>query len=485
MAFNISYIYHAIDRFTPTANRIARSTDRIKNKMNSASLSARKLDLSLSKIQKITLAGTGAAIVGATFAYAKYETALLGVAKTSNIEVGPKLNAVGREFVKLSRKIPVSAIELLNFGQSAAQLGVTGTSNILKFSETIAKLTKTTNIAGEEGATNLARLISITKGNMREVENFASVLVDLGNTTAVTESEILSFSTRLAGSAALFGITGTQAMGLAAVLKSLGVMAEEGSSSVGRGLGAINKAILKGGTKLTVLSQLTGIAAKDMKKAFGADAISVLTKFAIGLDNATKKGIDASQALAFFGLEGIRDLKTMGLLAKNSQLVADKMDQASVAFAKNIALQKEFSIQSKSLANKWQMLKNTVFETALLFGSALAPILDGLLWALNNIFDSINAVIKSFNKVATITLSPVVKAWRGTVNIGNEAVDFWKKKFLDQSTSNVNTMYGPQQPTLQGSILIEAAKGTNILQSQFSQKNSNISLGTNMPAGAQ
>ena len=154
----------------------------------------------------------------------------------------------------------------------------------------------------------------------------------------------------------MFGITGVQALGLAATLRSVGIRSEEGGSSIARGLGAINKAIIGGGEKLVALSKLTGIASKDMKKAFGADAIGVLTKFSLGLDKFIATGGDATQALSFFGLEGIRDLRTLGSLAKNTDLLTQKLAQSARAFKENTALEKEFAIQSTSLANKFTIL---------------------------------------------------------------------------------------------------------------------------------
>ena len=390
MAFNISYIYQAIDRFTAPARKIKKSVQRITLEMTKSKEAAKKLSASLATLGKRTLQ---VATVGIGFAireFVKFETALLGVAKTANIKVGPELDKFGEEFVELSKRIPVSAKELLSFGQSAAQLGVRGKKNILGFAEVMAKLTRTTNIAGEEGASQLARLIKITGGSTAQVSNFASALVDLGNTTAATEGEILEFATRLASSGALFGITGVQALGLAATLKAVGIRSEEGGSSIGRGLGAINKAILGGGEKLVALSKLTGIASKDLKKAFGADAIGVLTKFSLGLDKFVTKGGDATQALAFFGLEGIRDLRTLGLLAKNTDLLTEKMKQSAKAFKENIALEKEFSIQTKSLGTKFILLANNFRNLGRKFVLFIKP--------------AIEAVIAGFIKMINVVL---------------------------------------------------------------------------------
>lgn len=393
MAFNISYVYHAIDKFTPIAGKIKRSVGNIKREFIKANFSAKKLGESLKNLTR--KAAITATLVGglAVRSFARFETALLGVAKTANIAVGPELDAFGNKFTELSLKIPVSAVELLNFGQAAAQLGVEGKKNILNFAQVMAKLTKTTNIMGEEGASQLARLIKVTGGNVAQVENYASALVALGNTSAATEAEILSFATRLGASGALFGITGIQALGLATTLKSVGIQAEEGGSSIARGLGAINKTILEGGSKLKDLSTLTGIAAKDLKAAFGKDAIGVLTKFSLGLDKFITKGGDATTALAHFGLEGIRDLRTIGSLAKNTDLLTEKLAQAGDAFKKNTALEKEFAVQSQSLSNDFKILTNNLSKMGKLITLNIKPVLDATIGNLVKGIQTINTIL--------------------------------------------------------------------------------------------
>ena len=392
MAFNISYVYHAIDRFTSPARKIKRSVQRMTLEMTRSKKAAKKLSASLAHIGKRTLQVVTIGVGFAIREFVKFETALLGVAKTANLKVGPSLIEFGEEFVQLSKRIPVSAKELLGFGQAAAQLGVKGKKNILGFAEVIAKLTRTTNIAGEEGSAQLTRLIKITGGSTAQVSNFASALVELGNTTAATEAEILEFATRLAGSGALFGITGVQALGLAATLKAVGVRSEEGGSSIGRGLGAINKAILGGGEKMVQLSKLTGIASEDLKKAFGSDAIGVLTKFSLGLDKFITKGGDAAQALAFFGLEGIRDLRTLGLLAKNTDLLTQKMKQSAKAFKENTALEKEFAIQTRSLGTKFFLLFNNLRNLGRKFVLFIKPALEAMISGFSNTIDIVLAL---------------------------------------------------------------------------------------------
>ncbi len=402
MAFNISYAYQAIDKFSAVSARINKSVERTRTKFRRLSQQMQKTradskglgnTLGDLRVKMIAAAAIGFAAIKS---YTGFEDALLGVAKTANIKVGPELDKFGDRFTELSLKIPISSQELLHFGKSAAQLGVKGKKNILLFSGVMGKLVRTTDIVGEQGAASLARLITVTDGSMDQVGNYASALVDLGNTSAATEAEILHFATTLASRTAVFGIAGTQALGLAAALASLGVPAELGASAVGRGLGAINKSILKGGGALQMMSQLTGIAGKDLKEAFGKDPMKVLQLFGGGLEKFEAKGHDVTQMLAAFGLQGQRDLQVLGLLAKHNELVTEKIIQSAKAFKENIALNKEFAVQMGSLSSKMKILWNHAKKLLINLVGLIRPLLDLSIIILTGVIKAFNGFINQF-----------------------------------------------------------------------------------------
>lgn len=449
MAFNISYIYKAVDNFSSPLRRIKRNVQKLGIQLTGSAEAARKLGDKLSSIgKKAAIVATVGIALGVRH-LARYETALLGVAKTANIDVGKSLDAMGSKFRKLSLQIPIGVVDLLNFGQSAAQMGVIGEENILNFAETMAKLTKTTNIMGEEGTSQLARLINVTQGNIAEVENYASTLVALGNTSAATEAEILEFATQLSGAGALFGITGTQAMGLATAMRTLGIQSEVGSSVLGRSLGVVNKAIRTGGREMQFISKMTQIAGKDLKDAFNKDAVDVVAKLGAGLERLESTGGDVVGALGFLGLEGIRDIRVLGSLAKNTDLVTQKMELAKKAFKENTALEKEFAIQSQSLSNKWVLFKNVIGETALIIGNALMPILKGTLTVMTSMVSGINSALKGFGSFISLLASNPILNPIGVIK---------NTLFNNEPSKNINTNNNVNA-TLNGSIDINAPSG--------------------------
>ena len=63
--------------------------------------------------------------------------------------------------------------------------------NILKFSEVIEKLKLTSDIAGEQSARNFAKFIEVSTDSVENADRLGSVITELGNNFATSESQIL------------------------------------------------------------------------------------------------------------------------------------------------------------------------------------------------------------------------------------------------------------------------------------------------------
>jgi TP901 family phage tail tape measure protein len=330
-----------------------------------------------------------AAIVGsvglAIKSFADFETGLIGVGKTTNIS-GKELQGFGSEIDSLSKKIPVASSELLGIAQSAGQLGVTGSSNILKFTETIAKLGRASDLQGEAAATQLTRILTVTGDGVGTIDRFASVIVALGNNFAATESEIAEVATRLSQSTAVFNLGATNVAGISTALKALGVNAELGGSAVGRAFQGISKAIATGGSSLRELEQITGLAGDELKKTFEEDATKVFELFVQGLDKTVKGGANLGLTLQKVGLNGVGVNQVFGALVKGSSTLRDALKLANEEAISGTALNNEFNTAAKSLNNQFVQLQNTVISLARAVGAQFAPVVEAFLSVVTSLF---------------------------------------------------------------------------------------------------
>ena len=336
---------------------------------------------------------SAAAIGGTLTAFAKYETMLIKVGKTADIQ-GKELNNFGKEITALSAKIPLSTNELLELAASAAQLGVKGKDNIIKFTSTIAKLGTATNIVGEEGAQAVARLLNVTGEGVETVDKFASIITRLGNNTAASEREILAMASRVGKATSQFELGTTAVLGISAALKEVGVEAELGGSAIGRTFLEIQNAVFKGGDALDSFIKISGLTGAEIKEVFEKDATKAFQIFIESLNKLPAEEVVAS--MEAMGLKGVRLREVIGTLAKRSELLASSLALASDEAQKQTALNEEFNKAVVSLENSFQFMINEVTNLASSMGKDLAP-------AAKEVIDEITGIIKGIREFNELT----------------------------------------------------------------------------------
>lgn len=370
-------------RISGTAKDFVEEVDKVKAKTEDLN----KVLGDVAKIGAVSFAAAAASIAIVTKEYADYEKALVGVGKTTNIE-GKKLEDFGKKFQEMSGRIPVATNELLGIAQAAGQLGVKGEENLLKFSETVAKLGVATDLSGEEAATALTRILTVTGEGVENIDKFGSVIVALGNNFAATESEIARVATEVTRATSVFGVSAAEGAALAAALKSVGVQAELGGSAVGRAFRAIDKAVRNGGVSLQRLSDLTGMTGEQLKDTFETNSTLVFQKFIEGLGRVAASGGDTTATLAGFKLKGEEILKVLPVIAQRSELVGKALEMANAEMKNATALNEEAARAFDTLAADTQILENNFTTLAVKVGKELAPELGGLIRDLASITKS-------------------------------------------------------------------------------------------------
>ena len=372
MAFRERAIFEltAEDRASQVLRRVRREMGRIDDE-------SRKSVRSMARMQKVTkglsktlvrMAGAiGAALaikgiaryaVAAVKAAADFETGLVAVAKTTGA-TDAEIKELGKGITQLTRELPTSTGRLLEMAAAAGQLGVKGTHNILAFSETLARLERTTDILGEEGARDLARLLKITNANTGDIDRLGAALVDLGNSAAATEAEIVHMSTFVGQSIGTFGVTTAEVLGLSTSMKELGLRAQTSGSATGRAFRAIQMAAQEGSERTKILTQLMGQSAEDISQGFRDAPMETFVEF---LDGLARSGENAASVLMDLKLGGDENLRVLPTLAANVSTVRDRLDQANLAWAENKALQEESGREMETFNSKVKLLQNRLAE---------------------------------------------------------------------------------------------------------------------------
>lgn len=393
----IPTIFTAVDKISSVVTKM---TSGIKKFSKSGISAVQRLDHKITKtfnkldgLSKWALGlGLGALFASGFNDIKNFETGMVGVSKTTGI-AGQELKDLSKDFIVTSNSMRgIKVDNLTELGQVAGQLGVSGSADILNFASTMGKLEKSTDIVGEEGAANIARLLNLTGEGVSVIDRFGSALVALGNNSAATESEILSVASEVGRSTAAYKLQSSQILGISTALKSLDVRPEAAGTAVGKVFRGIEMATIKGGKTLSNYGKIMGLTSDQVKQTFQKDPEKAFNLFIKGLDRISKSGKSVAKALDNVGLSGETISKGIIPLATNYDMLDDKMSLARKGFKENIALNEEFDSATKTVATGLTEVSKS-FSNVLISGVATGSGLEKLREILFYVADNMETIV--------------------------------------------------------------------------------------------
>lgn len=353
-----------------------------------------------------------AAMTGAIKSSIDWEQAMAGVAKTTDM-TGKELDKMGSEITNMSNKMPFAATEIAGVAEAAGQLGVKK-KDITKFTKTMMDMSVATNLTADEAATEFARFANAAGMPIKDVDRLGAAVVNLGNSTATTEKEIVEMGQRLAGAGAQAGFSGDQIMSISAAMSSVGINAEAGGTAMTQIFNKMTKATASGGDKLNSFAKVAGMSAQEFASTWEKNPTKALSTFVKGLGDTEGGAKGVLKALDNVGIKGIREADTIRRLSNNHKVLDEALKTGAEGWKENTALTNEASIRYETMGSKLKMLRNTFINLLRSLGDAFAPIiikisdaLTGLFKKLQGASDTTKILITSF-LVLTATIGPLL-----------------------------------------------------------------------------
>lgn len=296
----------------------------------------------------------------------EFESAFAGVKKTVDA-TEMQFAGLRDDILGMTREIPSSGAEIAKVMEIAGQLGIARES-LTDFSRTIIDLEVSTDMVSEEAAASLAKFANIV--NMADYgadgisnwERLGSVVVDLGNHFATTESEIVGMSTRLASTGDLVGLTEPQIMALSTAMSSLGIQEDNGGTSMSKLLKKMQVAVELDSDSLGDYASVADMTAGEFAKTFQKDAVVALSAFVDGLNDVDRNGRSAIAILNDMGINEARLSNTVLALANADGLMSEAVETANAAWEENNALAIEVGRRYETAESKVLIMRNAVEE---------------------------------------------------------------------------------------------------------------------------
>lgn len=331
------------------------------------------IDTITKPIQYASTALAAGGVASAKFAI-DFEDSFAGVKKT--VDATPEqLAKIKQGIIDLSTTgidgrgaIPQTATELNELAAAGGQLGISQ-ENIIDFTEVMAQMGSATNLVGEEGAATLARFMNVMGTSQGEIRNIGSAIVDLGNHSATTESEIAEMALRMGKYGSSVRMSAADVLGYSAALSSLGIEAQMGGSAIGRTWLSIETAVASGGEGLTKFAKYSGKSAEEFKEQWNTDSSGAFNGLLKGLQSAENLTV----ALDDLGINNTQDIQAMMALVNGYDLVTESVNRSNTAYQENTALQEEFNAKNETTASKLANTKNNIIEAARSIGETMLP----------------------------------------------------------------------------------------------------------------
>tara|TARA_B100001250_G_scaffold148226_1_gene127003 strand:+ start:19425 stop:23000 length:3576 start_codon:yes stop_codon:yes gene_type:complete len=356
----------------------------VDNNVKGAAQQMKKLHGVAASVTGASLVGIGAISVGlfkAAQTAIAFEETFAGIKKTVEASTN-QFDDLKQKIIELSTVIPVSTDELNRIGELGGQLGI-AVENLPAFIQTVSTLATTTNLTVDNASLGLARLDAIAQTGGETFEQMSSVIVELGNNFAATESEIMTTVLRIAQAAAQVGATTEDALAFATALQAIGVPAQAGGTAVARVFQAINEAVITGGEELekfSMIAEASGkVTADSFAEAFGDDAAMATVAFIEGLNNLNKEGVNIIQFLDDLDLKQRRTMLAILGLAEAEGVLADAVKTARDAYEDNNAALEEAVKRYQTTASQIEITKNVFRELGIQVGDQVKPAFKGFL----------------------------------------------------------------------------------------------------------
>lgn len=370
------------DNLTQSTEEYRRQLQRISDHRDFMQNISQELDTATGKFRETDkeFAGIAAGMAGAvTAVYAgvskpamDFESAFTGVRKT--------VDATEEQFAELregildmsQNDVTATATEIAAVAEAAGQLGIE-TDNILSFSKVMIDLGESTNLSSEQAASNLAKFANVTQMSQKDFGKLGSVIVDLGNNFATTESDIVTMATRLASTGELTGLSEAQIMASATALSSLGIEAEAGGTAMSKILKMFQLANARG--DMSEFASVAGMSEEAFSKLYEGDSLKAISAFTKGLNDTERNGKSAVQILDDMEIREVRLSNAILALASSDDILTKAADLASNAWEDNTALSEEAEKRYATTESQVDMTKNAIENLRIEIGDMTLPII--------------------------------------------------------------------------------------------------------------
>lgn len=375
MSLKVPTIFTAIDRMTAPLDKMAKSMGAFGNEADSAAARVerrfRKIGSAAESVAKTSFimgAAIAAPLVLAGKSAIDFEDKMADVAKVANVTIGSgDFIKLGNQAKNLGVYLGVGAIEAAGLMQNLAQGGV-AIEDLDKVSKIAGRVGVAFGISADLAGEAFIKTRNALGGTIESTEKLMDTINFLGNTTAASSAQIITFmASGGSAAAAAAGASGEAVSAMGAQLISMGKSAEESATIMER----FSKKVLM---------------VKPLRKVFDAAGGGAEGMMAVIEKGSKMSGKAQDEYFSQFGEYGL----SVQLLAKNFSQLEKNVSNATNAQLTADSVQKEFENRTNTTAFKIGQARAQIENLAIEIGSELLPVIADILKDISPTIQSIS-----------------------------------------------------------------------------------------------
>ncbi|WP_104753691.1 phage tail tape measure protein [Helicobacter salomonis] len=276
--------------------------------------------------------------------------------------------------------------------ESAGQMGIKGDKDLLKFTETVQKMSVAFDMSADEAGKSMAQIQSVLNLSMDDMVMLGDTINHVSNNSTAKAADIIDMLKRLGGTGKdfflvgkNFGFTAKQITGLGSAMIDLGMTPDVASTA----LSAVLNKLQAGGKPFKKWFEQMGLDFEEWSTQRAKNPEKALRVFFSHINQLEDQ--DKTNALKdMFGLEHLGKIKTLtGSLEKY-----DKVMQLATSNASKGSMDEEFAAKASTTAHQLKRLSAQMEVLYINLGDTMLPIINKFIGA----FQAMLAPIANFAK---------------------------------------------------------------------------------------
>lgn len=337
------------------------------------------------------LIGVGALTAGGAFLSSaineavRFESQIAEIQKVTDAFTASQMRS---EIKGMAEEIPLARREIASIVEASGRMGVEGTENIARFTETVGKISVATELTASDAGRSFGRLAALMNLPIDQMDRLGAIVNRESNNIKGDAQDIVDSMLRSAGAAREFGLSAQQITSVNSAL----IEVSESSERAGTRLRRLFQEITDP-NKVEVFAQALGMTNREFQRIRQQAPLRLFTE----LVQVIRQGGDAAEFLR--GELSTVSRQALTGLASNFNSLRTSLSRTNSEWQTANSLNEEYAVQANTRASRTQLLANKMDNLQESIGSRALPAYAALLEHLNDSLGVIDRVTLGMDKL--------------------------------------------------------------------------------------